>query len=98
MDNLHRWTGVRSPKMDFASLGRKADAFNLLIEIHYRHYQFNANMFIAIALAYGSFTSAHGWSPAWLTVVVLILESVLFATSRDNLRKYLTRTAQLLRD
>jgi hypothetical protein len=52
VDHLHAMTGIRPPKLDFSRLGNRVAAFQLLIEIHYRHYQFYANMFIATAVAY----------------------------------------------
>lgn len=41
VDTLHGRTGLR-PLLDFSRLGRNVEAFALLIEIHYRHYQFYA--------------------------------------------------------
>ncbi len=40
VDTLHRYTGLPLPQLDFSKLGSNVEAFELLIEIHYRHYQF----------------------------------------------------------
>lgn len=40
VDTLHARTGLRSPPLDFSRLGPNVAAMQLLIEIHYRHYQF----------------------------------------------------------
>ncbi len=42
IDTLHARTGLPPPKLDFSLLGGNVEAFVLLIEIHYRHYQFYA--------------------------------------------------------
>lgn len=98
VDSIHRISGLKPPRLDFSSLPGKVDAFNLLIEIHYRHYQFYANMFVATFFAYLCFRISP--DSAGVTVLVDIgfvgLETVFFLTSRDTLCKYYTRTAQLL--
>ncbi len=99
LDTLHARTGLRPPPLDFSRLGRNVEAFALLIEIHYRHYQFYANTFVAAALAYACYrVRGGGWGPiGWPDLAFLVLEVVLFATSRDTLRKYYDRSRQLLR-
>ena len=70
----------------------------MLIEIHYRHYQFYANMFVATAIAFACQRSAIGGTvrPGWFDVAFIVLEAVFFYASRDTLRKYYQRTRQLL--
>ena len=95
VDTLHRWTGVAMPALDFSNLGDRVEAYALLIEIHYRHYQFHANMLVAVAFAYGCYRlSSPGWG--WIDAGVLVIEIVFFLSSRDNLRKYYARVQQLL--
>ena len=98
VDTAHGLLGIRPPKLDFSVLGRNVEAFSLLIEIHYRHYQFYANMFVAIAIAYVFHRiQIGGVLPlGWIDLGILVLEIVFFATSRDNLRKYYARSGQLL--
>jgi hypothetical protein len=99
VDTLHAWTGIRRPLLDFSRLDKNADAFSLLIDIHYEHYLFYSNALIAVAVAYGCYrVRLGGFLPVgWLDLGFVALEIVFFATSRDTLRKYYARTAQLLR-
>lgn len=98
IDTLHSYTGLPSPVLNFAKLGQNVEAFSLLIEIHYRHYQFYSNMFVATAIAYVSYrTTLDGiLSIGWMDVGFVLLEIILFVTSRDTLRKYYTRGKQVL--
>ena len=98
IDSIHRWTGIPTPALDFGKLGRNVEAFTILIDIHYRHYQFHANMVIALAAAYTCYRIGMGaGSPFGLPDLgVLLVEAVFFVTSRDNLRKYYARSQQLL--
>jgi hypothetical protein len=97
VDTLHGLTGLPAPVLDFAELERNVEAYSLLIEIHYRHYQFYANMLIAAAVAYGCYrVRVGGHTVGWIDLGVLVLEGVFFVTSRDTLRKYYSRSLQLL--
>lgn len=99
IDAIHAWTGLPPPELDFARLGRNVEAFRLLVEIHYKYYQHHANMVVALAIAYVAHRTSSGWFAPWgiLDVGFLVLEVVFFVTSRDNLRRYYARSAQLLR-
>ena len=44
IDRIHAFTGLAAPPLNFARLQDNVEAISLLIEIHYRHYQFHANM------------------------------------------------------
>jgi hypothetical protein len=98
IDTLHARTGLAPPRLDFSLLGDRVEAFALLIDIHYRHYQYYANMFVALAAAYTGYRVQLGelWPLGVPDLAFLLLETVFFATSRDTLRKYYSRTAQLL--
>jgi len=97
VDTLHGLTGLRPPVLDFATLERNVEAYSLLIEIHYRHYQFYANMLISTSVAYGCYrVRLGGHAFEWVDLGVAVLEGVFFVTSRDNLRKYYSRSRQLL--
>ena len=98
VDTLHALVGLKQPPLDFSVLGRNVDAFVLLIEIHYRHYQFYANMCVATAIAYALYRVHLGSATpfGWWDVGVLLLEAIFFMTSRDTLRKYYLRSQQLL--
>ena len=98
VDLFHAKTGLRPPALDFARLAGNVDAFSMLIEIHYRHYQFYANMFVATAIAFACQRSAinSGVGLGWLDSGFIALEAVFFYTSRDTLQKYYERSQQLL--
>lgn len=98
IDRLHGWTGLAMPPMDFSKLGPNVEAFSLLIRIHYEHYQYFANMVVASAAAYACYrVRIGGLLPVgWPDVGFVLLEAVFLITSRDTLRKYYHRGAQLL--
>jgi len=84
------------PTLDFANLHGRVEEFQLLIEIHYRHYQFYANMLVCVAIGYLGYRLDAGWTRPGLTELgVLVVEPVFLLASRDTLRKYYGRTAQL---
>lgn len=99
IDTLHRLTGLALPSLDFSRLGPNVDAFGLLIEIHYRHYLAYSNEAVALVIAYVSYRINLGRTPAlgWMDVLFVVLEAVFLITSRDTLKRYYTRSQQLLR-
>ena len=100
IDAFHHLTGIPCPPLDFGSLGRNVEAFSLLIEIHYRHYQFYANMVVALIVAYACYRVKPGGASTlgWADLGFLLLEAVFLLASRDTLRKYYSRSHQLLSD
>ena len=98
VDQLHALTGLRSPELNFANLSRNVEAFSLLIDIHYRHYQFYANMFVATAITWicHRITMESKCQLSWIDPTFVLVEAIFFLTSRDTLRKYQQRTKQLL--
>jgi hypothetical protein len=98
VDPVLRLAGVRPPSIDFGGLGRNVEAFAMLIEIHYRHYLFYANMIVATAVAYTAYRIGPGGhaAPNGLDLAVLALEGVFAAAAKDTLSKYYARSRQLL--
>ena len=98
VDTIHSLTGLRLPPLNFSRLDKSVDAFQLLIEIHYHHYQFHANMLIAAAIAYGCYRVKQGWTTGagWLDLGFIALEVVFFAASRNTLSRYYSRSQALL--
>ncbi len=98
VDSVHAWTGLRMPPLDFHRLKDSVEAIQLLIEIHYRHYQFYANMFIATIVAYVCYRRnlPELISVGWIDVGVGCLLVIFAAASRDTLRKYYRRSEQVL--
>jgi hypothetical protein len=98
IDSIHARTGLTAPPLDFSRLSENVDAYCLLINIHYRHYQFYANMIIAGAVAYSGYRASLGHTLAVgpLDLGFAVLEVIFFMTSRDTLRKYYHRGQQVL--
>jgi hypothetical protein len=98
VDTVHAYTGLPLPPLDFSRLGKNVDAFGLLSEIHYRHYQFYSNTLVALGIAYACYrVKLGGWWPlGWLDLAFVVLELIFFVASRDTLSKYYTRSRQLL--
>lgn len=97
IDRLNEVTGLPMPDWDFSRLGPNVAAFSLLIEIHYRHYLFYANMVVAIATAYMCYRLKTGIASLVISDVAFIaVEFVFLAMARDCLRKYYFRGRQLL--
>lgn len=98
VDAVHARTGVRPPPMDFSRLGRNVEALTLLIEIQYKHYLFYSNMLVAVAIAYTGqrLGQGHLFPYGWADLAFVAAEALLFAASRDTLRKYYSRCGQLL--
>lgn len=99
VDSLHFLSGITPPALDFSRLGGNVDAFMLLIEIHYRHYLFYSNQFVATSIAYVCYRIKLGgpWPLGVRDFEFAVLDMVFFVTSRDTLRRYFERTGQLLR-
>jgi len=75
-------------------------AYETLIEIHYRYYQWYSNMLIALLFLLISrvLTEGLGAILDGYSVGILILCGVFFAGSRDTiLKKYYDRGAKLLK-
>ena len=88
VDRIHANTGLPPPDLDFSRLTGKVEEYRLLIEIHYRHYQFYANMLVAVLVAYFGFRIHAGFTwPGLPDLAFLTLEPVFYVTSRDTLRK-----------
>ena len=87
IDTTHRYTGLRQSKLDFSKLQNREQGFEMMIDIHYRYYQFYSNSIIAIPLFLVGRWTANGFSMLELLGGTAI--SILFlAGSRDTLRKY----------
>lgn len=97
LDQLHHVTGIPSPTLDFSTLRHHFDAYQGIVDNHFRYYQFYGNMLLAICLiplapnARGMWlSSCAGWILGSLLIVVY------FLASRDTLSKYYARTAAML--
>jgi hypothetical protein len=98
IDTIHGLTGISAPVWNDARLDERLEAFDYLVENHYRYYQFYANTIIAVLWAYPihRFMRTSPLLGLGTDLGVLILCAVLFAGSRDALAKYYTRTSRLI--
>lgn len=100
LDTFHHATGVTPPAWSFAALQQRLDAFQTLIEIHYRYYQTHGNLLVALAFTYAMRLRAVGW-PAYRVGAVdlgfLVVGVILFFAARDALSKYYRRAGELLK-
>jgi hypothetical protein len=99
LDSLHHATGIRAPDWDFSRLADRVEGFSLLVEIHYRFYQFYGNTIVAITFAYTAWMLNRDFArlPAgWPELAFVMLLALFFLGSRDTLRKYYARLNALL--
>ena len=96
IDTLHHHTGLRPPELEFSRLQENLEAFQTAVEHNYKHYLFYGNSMIAALVFCLSDQLARGVWPVWKYGLTVALEGVLLAASRDCLRRYYRRTAQLL--
>lgn len=96
MDTLHHWTGLKRPEWDFSRFQDYLGAYGVLTDIHYRYYQSNAGMVIAILWVAIARRNALGWNFDVIDAGLGVLVVIFFLGSRDSLRKYYVRTGQFL--
>lgn len=99
LDTTHEWTGLCRPRLDESRLTERLEAFNYLVEQHYRYYQFYGNSLVAVLAFYGLWRSsphAVAVSIGWPEAVLVVFIAVFAAGSRDALRKYYTGSVSLL--
>lgn len=99
VDSLLHLTGIRPPAWDFARLTERTEAYLLLIENHYRYYQFYSNTLVATLFTYGGwrvgrFSANVPFGGPELSVV--ILATLFAAASRNTLRNYYSKAGALL--
>lgn len=96
IDQIHHWTGLRRPVWDDRRLQRNLQAFDAVVEDHYRFYQFHANSAVSLAFVFLTWWFTTTLHPVFLTLGFIGIEAILLATSRDNLAKYYVRASQVL--
>lgn len=91
---LHKWF-VRKPTWNFRRLRDSVAAFERLIEIHYRFYQWAANSVVALTVCALLRWYAAGFNFSQL-VMLVVMNLILFLGARDSLEKYYQRGEALL--
>jgi hypothetical protein len=72
------------------------DAYNRLIEIHYRYYQFHSNTLLAVTIAGALRWVATGFVFGEFFLLIAV-DLLLYVGSRDTLSKYYCRVEDLVR-
>jgi hypothetical protein len=96
VDRLHHWTGIEKPVWDDSKLFERLEAFEALVEAHYRYYQFHSNTLVAMLFSYAAWRPSLGNRPLGSDLGIVLLSAIFYAVSRDNLRRYYGRAAVLL--
>ena len=95
IDRLVHRSGVRRSSPGFTKLTESHQAMTILVDGHYRYYQFHANLCVALPIAAflkwicGSFSIAE-------PIVLIAVLAVLFVGAQDTLRKYYARSSDVL--
>lgn len=98
LDALFQRIGVRPSTLDFKQLEGRMASFSLLIEHHFRFYQFYAHSVLAIMWTYGlaRLLGTYPFLGLLTDLAIGLLCVALFAGARDALAKYYSRTNALL--
>lgn len=97
VDQVHHFTGLPHPDWDDSRLQRNLEAFDYLVEHHFRYYQFYGASLVATLVAYAAWRAAGPIeSNGGAEFGVSLLAGVFLASSRDALRKYYSGTSLLL--
>jgi len=88
IDGIHERTGLPRPRPNGRVLQENLAAVNLLIDQHYRYYQFHANMIVAGLIAYGVHVYTSGSVSLIPDSFILALLAIFWIAGRDTLRKY----------
>jgi hypothetical protein len=84
------------PDINFAKLKDKDIfvAFNGLVENHYRYYQYYSNTLVAIIVGFSVYAyNEQATFPLWC--IIIVIGFILLLASRDSLKKYRERAAEL---
>lgn len=99
IDSAHRWTGLVKPRLDESHLAENLEAFDYLVENHYRYYQFYGNTIVASLVAYAAWRSSPasaGFGIGLVELGLCVLVTVFALGSRDALAQYYAGGALLL--
>ncbi len=95
IDTLHHRTGINPPNWNFRKLKDRVAAYDRLIEIHYRYYQWHANALIAVTISAALRWTVNGHRRREV-LLLLFIDLLLYLGSRDTLQKYYRRVEELL--
>lgn len=97
IDQVHHYSGLPRPSWDDSRLQEHLQAFDYLVENHFRYYQFYAAGLVAVLTAYAAWRlSGHADATGGAEFGVCALAWVFLACSRNALRSYYGGTSLLL--
>jgi hypothetical protein len=100
IDQLLTCTGIKAPVLDFSRLQQDSirSAFLVIVENHYRYYQYYANTLVSVIAALAAYIFYGNESVSWVAwLVIMFILLALFLGARDSLKKYYSRTSEVLR-
>jgi len=93
VDTLLQMTGLHRPAWDDAKLQANVQAWELIVEAHYRFYQFYGHMAVVLPL----FIASQSYGRTWGGILLgLLFECLFIAAAHDALSRYYARTSLLL--
>lgn len=98
VDSILGWIGIGNKALDFGQLRyeKKRSGFLVIVENHYRYYQYYANSLVSI-VAFSVIYLCHGNVPTLgVTVGVSFTLVALALGAADSCRKYHDRAAEIL--
>lgn len=97
IDQVHHLTGLPHPQWNDSVLQKNLEAFDYLVETHFRYYQFYGASLVATVVAYAAWRLGGGVDASGgAEFGVSVLTGVFLVSSRDALRKYYSGTSLLL--
>ncbi|GAA4469548.1 hypothetical protein [Novipirellula rosea] len=95
VDPVMHLTGVQPDDLGFVHLQQSHNALTILVNGHYRYYQFHANLCVALPFA-ATFRWIYGKFQIEELFGVVVVFAVLLLGARDTLQKYYVRCGQVL--
>lgn len=98
IDKINELTGLKRPAWDDRQLQANYQAYTLVIEQHYRYYQFYANSLIALLIAYAAHHHQNQLQldQGLIEIVLAVIGIFFWLMARDTLRKYYLRATSML--
>jgi len=97
IDTTMSLLGVRRPQWDDSRFGARREAFEALVDAHFRYYQFYAHTALVLPLFAINALVARGKPAAvWIVAMFIASELILLLAAHDSLTRYFVRTSRLL--
>ena len=97
LDTFNAATGIKKPTWDDRKLQENFDAFQNVVDQHFRYYQFYTGMMIAAGMVYAvhRFALPNSYSH-WIDLGAFIFFVLFGFAQRDALDRYYTRASHIL--